>query len=105
MYRDALLKSAPRAIVPVDTPAGRTFVRAITAGEKDEFDRQVTKDGKFRCRLVMLCCCKEDGSAEFTNLDLPALDQLPLPDLEAIVDAALAVNRISAKDSEEIRKN
>lgn len=104
MFRDELLK-AKRTIEPVETPAGRTYVRTITAGEKDEFDREASKDGKFRCRLVMLCCCDEDGQAEFTNRDLPALDELPVAVLEPIIDAALRVNRISVKDSEEIRKN
>ena len=105
MFRDTLLKTPQHKVEPVETPAGKTFVRTITAGEKDEFDRQASKDGKFRCRLVMLCCCSEDGKPEFTNLDLPALDDLPVTVLEPIVDAALSLNRIGAKDAEEIRKN
>lgn len=105
MFRDSLLKGSPHKVEPVETPAGKTFVRTITAGEKDEFDRQASKDGKFRCRLVMLSCCKEDGSPEFTNLDLPALDELPVTVLEPIVDAAIALNRIGQRDAEEIRKN
>lgn len=107
MFRDALLQQAQtgRRIEPVETPAGRTFVRTITAGEKDEFDREAQKDGKFRCRLVMLCCCTEDGRAEFTNLDLPALDELPVAVVESIVDAAIRINRMSPADAETLRKN
>lgn len=105
MIRDAILAAGRPKIEPVDTPMGRTFVREITAGDKDDFDREFTKDGKFRCRLILLACCKEDGSPEFTNLDLPAIDALPLSAVEPIVDAALKLNKIGVKEADELRKN
>jgi hypothetical protein len=98
-------KAGDRTIEPVDTPVGTAYVRTITAGEKDDFDREYTKDGKFRCRLVLLACCTEDGRPEFTNLDLPAIDNLPITVLEPIVDAALKLNRIGTKDQDDLRKN
>ena len=104
-FRDALIHSDGRRIEPVETPAGPTFVRTITAGEKDEFDREARKDGKFRCRLVLLCCCDQDGRPEFTNHDLPVLDALPLATVEPIVEAAIRVNRMAEADAETLRKN
>jgi hypothetical protein len=103
-FRDTLLSSDGRKIEPVETPAGLTHVRTMTAGEKDEFDRQASKDGKFRCRLVLVCCCTPDGHAEFTNLDLPALDAMPVATLEPIVNAAMRINHLMPEDVDELRK-
>jgi hypothetical protein len=104
MFRDVLLSTDGHQIAPVDLPGGGCFVRTMTAGEKDEFDRQVLKDGRARCRIVMVCCCTEDGKPEFTNLDLPALDALPFFALDPIVNAALRINRLTAEDVEDVRK-
>lgn len=105
-FREDLLRSASAGpIEPVDTPAGRTYVRVMTAGEKDDFDQNATKDGKFRCRLILLCCCDENGRHEFGQKDLPAIDALPLTVVEPIVDAAMRLNKLGAKEQEELRKN
>lgn len=104
MFRDELLR-ATRTVEPVETPLGPTFVRSITAGEKDELEQEHAKDGKLRCRLVVLCCCSEDGRPEFTAQDLPALDALPLSAVEPIVEAAIRLNRMSPRDAEDARKN
>lgn len=105
MFRDIISNGHAVEIEPVETPLGPTFVRTISAGEKDDYDVNAAKDGRFRCRLVMLCCCDERGNREFTNEDLPALDALPFYLVEPIIDAALKINRMSRKDAEEIRKN
>jgi hypothetical protein len=107
MFRDTFLQSRTSgfAIEPVDTPIGPTFVRTMTAGEKDEFDQIATKDGKFRSRLVMLCCCDADGRREFTARDLADLDAMPLTAIEPIVDAAMRLNKLGPKEQEELRKN
>lgn len=107
MFRDTLLnsRSSGFTVEPVQTPLGTTYVRTMTAGEKDDFDFHATRDGKFRCRLILLCCCDKDGKHEFGNKDLPALDELPLTVVEPIVDAAMRLNKLGPKEQEELRKN
>lgn len=106
MFRDQLFNQpAIRTIEPVETPAGRTYVRSLMAGEKDEFDKLAVKDGKFRARLVVACCCDEHGQAEFQPGDVHRVNDMPLHLIEPIVDAAIRLNRIGPGDAEAIRKN
>lgn len=104
MFRETLLQ-ATRTIVPVETRLGGTYVRSITAGEKDDIETQHSKDGKLRARILLVCCCTEDGRPEFTNRDLPALDELPLDAVEPIIQAAIDLNRMSPEALEGMRKN
>jgi len=105
MFRDEFLKATAPPPVPLDTPFGRVWIRTMTAGEKDEAEKQHSDDGKFRCRIIMLTCCSEDGRLLYSNRDLPALDDLPLSAVEPIYDAAIKVNKMLPKDREELRKN
>ncbi len=105
MFREQLLSQTSRVIEPVVTPCGLTFVRSLTAGEKDRYDLEARKDGKYRCRLVLAACCTEDGRPEFGAQDLPAIDALPVHAIEPIVEAAMRVNRFTEADAEELRKN
>ena len=103
-YREDLFARNGRRVEPVETPAGATYVRVMTVGQKDEFDFQVRKDGHFRSRLIATCCCSEDGRGIFTNLDLPRIEGLPYTETEPIVMAALRVNGITGDEAEEYRK-
>ena len=107
MFKEALFaQPTNRAIEPVETSAGRTYVRALNLEEKDEFDL-ATEGGKkhVRAQLLIACCCREDGSLEFTEYDLSKLNQLPAHVAEPIIDAAMRLNRFSAEDREALRKN
>lgn len=105
-FRDELFaQPAERTIESVETPAGKTFVRSLMAGEKDKFDRAAHQRGRFRARLIVACCCDEGGNPIFNEADIPRLDDMPVPLIEPIVDAAIRVNRMSPEDAEAIRKN
>jgi len=105
-FRDSLFAApADRTIEKVDTPAGPTFVRSLMVGEKDAFDTSAAKDGMFRARLIVACCCDEHGRPEFQSSDVHRVNDLPVSFVEPIVDAAIRVNRIGPGDAESIRKN
>lgn len=104
MFRDEFLRIKP-TIEPIETVAGPAFIRTITAGEKDEFEREAKKDGKVRCRLLLVGVCDEQGKPVFTNLDLPTLDALPLTAVEPIADAIAKLNKFGEAEVEDIRKN
>jgi hypothetical protein len=107
MFKESLFSICPdRAIEPVDTAAGRTYVRSLTVGEKDVFDANSGGGTKaVRVHLLIACCCKEDGSPEFTEFDAGELSRLPSHVVEPIVAAAMRVNRFGEGDQETIRKN
>lgn len=105
-FRDELFsRPADRVIEPVETPAGPTFVRTLMCGEKDSFDLGAAKDGMFRARLILACCCDEHGRPEFGAEDLRRVNDLPVHQVEPIVDAAIRLNKIGPGDAEAIRKN
>jgi hypothetical protein len=106
MFKESLFSICPdRTIEPVETPAGRTYVRSITVREKDAFDAAVQETKATRAQLLIHCCCKEDGSPEFDEFDLVRIGELPAGAVEPIVDAALRVNRFRPEDTEAVRKN
>lgn len=106
MFKEALFAaSADRIIEPVETPAGKTYIRSLMAGEKDKFDVGASKDGMFRAHIVVASCCNEHGVPEFNGGDLLRINDLPLHLVEPIVDAAIKLNRIGPGDAEAIRKN
>jgi cytochrome c553 len=89
---------------------GSCFVRAMSAGERDEFEvaHAKGKSRDFRARLVACTVCDEDGELVFSTADIPALSALPAATLQPLVAAAVEVNRLSeadVKDLEEAAKN
>jgi hypothetical protein len=106
-FRETLFQAKGRfRIEPVDTPLGRTYVRTMTAGDKDQLEMSGFKeDKKFRCRVVMQCCCDEAGRLEFGNKDLPDLNDSPAEFIDPIFRAAWKLNGYDEADREELRKN
>ena len=106
MFKESLFSICPdRKIEPVDTPAGRTFIRTITVREKDELDATAVDGRVSRANLLIAFCCKEDGSPEFDEFDAGRIADLPMNLVEPIIDAAIGLNRLSPKDVEGVRKN
>ncbi len=106
MFRETLFAvDCSRAIVPVETEHGRTYVRSLTVAEKDAFDTAVQADKQYRARILIACCCDERGEPEFDELDVGRLNLLPVRLVEPLVDAAIAVNRLRPEDAEAFRKN
>jgi hypothetical protein len=107
-FKESLFSICPehRQIEPVDTPAGRTYVRALTVAEKDDFDKDVQESGGVsRPYILIHFCCKEDGSAEFDGFDINKINRMPAGMVEPIINAALKLNRLSSDDVEGVRKN
>jgi cytochrome c553 len=79
---------------------GHCFVRAMSAGERDEFEvaHSKSKNKDFRARLVACTVCDDDGSLVFSTADIPALSALPAATLQPLVVMAVEVNRLSEAD-------
>jgi len=107
-FRDDFFAKAsePMPVEEVETAAGLVVIHCLTAGEKDRYDLAVQKDpGSYRARLVQATARDHDGHLRFREDDVQRLSTMPLPVIEPLVDAAIKVNRMSAKDLEDLRKN
>jgi hypothetical protein len=89
---------------------GSCYVRAMSAGERDEFEvaHSKSRSKDFRARLVACTVCDESGDLVFQPADIPALSALSAATLQPLVTAAVEVNRLSeadVKDLEDAAKN
>jgi hypothetical protein len=111
LTRVSFLAPQPLERRPVVVPGlGRCFVRAMSAGERDDFEvaHSKSKNRDFRARLVACTVCDEEGELVFSAADIPALSALPASTLQPLVIAATEVNRLTESDVadlEEASKN
>jgi hypothetical protein len=105
-FRDALLgNGATCRVQPVETPHGTVYIREMTVAEKEVLEKYHTEHGRIRGRMLQMLCVKEDGQPEFTAGDIRKIDQLPLPWVDPIVKAIIALNQLDEQEAEQIRKN
>jgi hypothetical protein len=101
LTRVSFLAPQPLERRPVVVPGlGCCFVRAMSAGERDEFEvaHSKSKNRDFRARLVACTVCDEEGDLVFSAADIPALSALPASTLQPLVLAATEVNRLTEGD-------
>lgn len=101
------LPEPKRERVAVPALGGDVFVRQITAGERDDFERGMRAgDGKhLRPLIVALVTVDEDGKPLFSAKDLGWLASKPVAALEPILNAHARLNYMSADDMAELEKN
>lgn len=101
LTRISFLAPQPLEKRPVTIPGlGPCYVRAMSAGERDEFEVALNK-GKsrdFRARLVAATVCDEEGDLVFSPEDIPALSALPAATLQPLVVAITALNKLGESD-------
>jgi len=98
LTRISFLAPQPLEKRPVTVPGlGSCYVRAMSAGERDEFEVAHTKSRNrdFRARLVACTVCDENGDLVFQPADIPALSALPAATLQPLVVAATEVNKLA----------
>jgi len=101
LSRISFLAPQPLEKRPVTVPGlGSCYVRAMSAGERDEFEVAHTKSRNrdFRARLVAATVCDEDGELVFQPADILALSALPAATLQPLVVAATEVNKLAESD-------
>lgn len=109
LTRDQILAAddLKRQAVAVPEWGGDVYVRMLTGGERDAFEVSAElKDRKnIRAKLLSLTVCDEAGVRLFTDADILALTGKSAAALERLFEAAMKLNRIGAKDVEELEKN
>lgn len=85
---------------------GACFVRAMSAGERDEFEvaHSKSRNRDFRARLVASTVCDESGDLVFSAADIPALSALPAATLQPLIAVAVEVNRLTDDDVKDLEE-
>ncbi len=92
----------------VEVPGlGTVKVKAMNAGERDAFEsaNSEAKAKDFRARVVAATCITEQGALMFGPEDIPRLTLFDPAMLDPIVRAAVRINRFTAEDQEDLKKN
>ena len=109
LTRDAILTIEDRKIVPVSVPewGGIVHVRVMSGGERDEWEFAQAANAKadVRARWVAYTACDEQGLPLFRTEDIEALSTKNSVALQRIFKAAMAINKVTAADVEELEKN
>ena len=114
LTKDALLRATKLAVECVEIPelGGRVHVRELTAAERDTWEDACFRERRdaggipnLRAKLVVMCACDEQGALLFRPADAEALGRTSAVVVERIFDVALRLNRMRAKDVEELEKN
>jgi hypothetical protein len=85
---------------------GNVFVKELSAGDVDAFEAAMqeesakkSKDGEYRPnvrgRVLVLCLCDADGKPIFKPEDADAMSEMPKWQIDALIDAAFRLNRLS----------
>jgi hypothetical protein len=110
LTRDRILAAPALAAVRVEVPewGGAVFVRAITAGERDVFERRAFEGPRkdlVRAALVVLCAADAQGRALFTDADVEALAQRDAAPMQRIFNAACRLNAIGPAEVAELEQS
>jgi len=97
----------PRETVELPELSLSVVVRAMTAGERDEFESNHAKnpDANFRARLAAASVCNESGARMFAPEDIPNLAGMNAAALDRIVEAASRLSRFTNADIEQLEGN
>lgn len=116
LNREQLLKpvSIPREKVELPELGGSIWIRGMSAADRSKFENNFqTASGKsnkrkmaeVRERLLVACCCTEDGSPMLTEKDIEALGKQPIHLVERMVTVAQRLCGMSNEDVELLAKN
>jgi len=119
LNKNDLLKKEELEIVKVDLGKGDfVYVRQMTGRERDQFEQTLVRENKdvaggveraledFRAKLAVHTICDEHGVLLLTKADAATLSQnMSARRLEAIVNKAQELNKITEEDKENLVKN
>ncbi len=110
LTRDDFLNFRPegpsRELVSVPALGGDVYVRRITAGERDDFERSMRgSTRRVRAFITALVCVDADGKPLFTGKDIEWLAEKPAYALEPIIEAHGRLNSMTQDDIESLEKN
>lgn len=103
-------KDLKSEVIYVDDWQGEVEVKTLTAAELDDFESSVYDAGEMdldnvRARLVVRCLVDAEGNRIFGDDEADLLGQKSAAAVDQCYEVASRLNKRSAKDMEELRKN
>lgn len=116
LSREQLLKPVqiPREEVELPELGGSVWVKGMSASDRSKFEKDFqTSSGKsnkrkmaeVRERLLVACCCDENGTRMFTYDDVTELGKQSIQVVERIVNVAQRLCGMTNDDVEQMAKN
>lgn len=114
LTRESILQAddLKRELVKVPEWGGEVYVRVMTGTERDALEQKVFINRKpgdtvqnIRAAYAAYTICDENGKQIFTHEDIAALGQKCAAALDRVFEVSQRLNRISAKDVEELKGN
>jgi len=108
LTREQILAADDLPREKVDTPEwnGEVWVRTLTVGQRERWERMVADhQGEILPTVVVMTACDEAGNLLFTEEDIPALAGKSAAPVGRIAETALKLAKVSASDQEELKKN
>ena len=109
LSRDQILAARDFSIEKVEVPEwdGFVFVRVMTAGERDQFEKKFSKDryGDIRAYVAAATMCDDQGVLLFEKSDIEVLTKKSSAAIDRIFEAALRLNKLRQTDIDDLVKN
>lgn len=116
LSKEQILKADDRKTktVPVPEWGGDVIVKTLGGEERDSMEAEIVQTNgastsrnlvNFRSRLLVRAIVDEQGNRLFTDAEIADLAKKSGAVLDRLYDAAIDLNKISAKDVEELAKN
>ena len=114
LTRDSILQADDlrRELVKVPEWGGEVYVRVMTGTERDRLEQTTFANRKpgdtvqnIRAAYAAYSVCDESGTLIFTPADIVARGQKCAAALDRVFEVSQRLNRISAKDVEELKGN
>ena len=111
LSRDAILALKGGRYEDVPALGGTVRVAAVSAGARDAFElalqdmpeKERRKD--FRARLLVMSCIDDEGKPLFGADDIATLSALEAAAVDPVIEVAMRLNGLSARDREELEGN
>jgi hypothetical protein len=109
LTRERILAAATAPPMRVEVPewGGALWVRSISAGERDTYERRALEGGRrdlVRAMLVMLCAVDGEGRRLFSEADVELLAGRDAAPMHRVFDAACRLNRIGPQEVAELEQ-
>lgn len=112
LTKDQILAADDLGLLEVEVPewGGSVFIRVMSVGERDSYenDWMVNKSkgvDNFRSKFLQRVLCDEKGELLFTPAELPTLAKKSASVMGRLWEAAMAHNKLTDADVEELAKN
>ena len=110
--KEAALKAEVSSMKEIDVPrwGGSIFLKVMSVGERDRYENEWQHSNNrgmddFSTKFLMSCVAERDGKLMFKQEDIQWLRKEPADLMRMLWNEAMALNKLTSEDVEELAKN